>query len=144
MPLNGTYLIQLHSQKKQTIASGKFAGVAIEQGYYLYIGSALGPGGIKSRVGRHLKKDKPLKWHIDHLRQITRVSLICLTYQPQRLEDDWVGKLAENRNLSTPIKGFGATDTRHHSHLFYSAQRMTRDAITENLATRNLEFVEFN
>ncbi|MGB9617311.1 MAG: DUF123 domain-containing protein, partial [Desulfomonilaceae bacterium] len=36
-------------------------------GYYVYLGSAKQYGGIESRVNRHLKKNKKLRWHIDYL-----------------------------------------------------------------------------
>ena len=34
---------------------------------YLYGGAANGPGGIRARVRRHVKREKPVHWHIDWL-----------------------------------------------------------------------------
>ncbi|WP_429615053.1 DUF123 domain-containing protein, partial [Sphingobium olei] len=36
-------------------------------GWYVYAGSAYGPGGLRARIRRHLRRGKLLHWHIDHL-----------------------------------------------------------------------------
>jgi len=39
------------------------------KGYYCYTGSARGSGStnLKHRIGRHLKKEKRMFWHIDYV-----------------------------------------------------------------------------
>ena len=54
--LSGTYAIWMKATSKQIITVGKLGKIEIEPGYYVYIGSAFGPGGIKARVGRHLRQ----------------------------------------------------------------------------------------
>ncbi|MFW2853854.1 DUF123 domain-containing protein [Sphingomonas sp. TX0543] len=38
-----------------------------EPGWYGYVGSARGPGGIRARIGPHLCAEKAVHWHIDSL-----------------------------------------------------------------------------
>ncbi|MCB1757378.1 MAG: GIY-YIG nuclease family protein, partial [Gammaproteobacteria bacterium] len=86
----GTYLLMLESRGHLMIEVGKRGAMALEPGFYLYVGSAFGPGGIKARVGRHLSADKPLRWHIDYLRRVTTVREVCISYDPRQLESKWV------------------------------------------------------
>jgi|SRR5215467_3531360 len=34
---------------------------------YLYCGSAKGRGGLRARLARHMRRGKPIHWHIDRL-----------------------------------------------------------------------------
>jgi len=40
---------------------------------YAYGGSAYGPGGLRARIRRHLRAEKPLRWHVDRLIAAGRV-----------------------------------------------------------------------
>jgi len=67
----GTYALILHLSKKlERIEIGKLGRFAFDAGFYVYVGSAFGPGGLKARLQRHLRTDKPLHWHIDLLSAI--------------------------------------------------------------------------
>lgn len=63
---SGTYALILEAKNEKQVQIGHWGILDIKIGYYLYIGSAFGPGGIKSRVSRHFKQKKP-HWHIDYL-----------------------------------------------------------------------------
>ena len=57
----GTYCLLLHSDADKSIKVGALGKLNIQKGYYVYIGSAFGPGGLKARIGRHIKKTKKLR-----------------------------------------------------------------------------------
>lgn len=77
-------------------------------GLYLYAGSAWGPGGIRARVGRHLRRDKTKRWHIDHLTAKAKIeSVIAL---PGRRECDIVEFALSAPTAFPPIERFGASD----------------------------------
>lgn len=118
-PVNqGTYALVFKCKKKQEVKVGKLGIFQIVPGYYIYIGSAFGPGGIKARVGRHLKKHKKLKWHVDYLRKYLKVVDVYFSTSEQKLECVWSAKLAE-LEFSIPFIGFGSSDCKCKSHLFY-------------------------
>ena len=50
-PEPGSYAVILRNRKQATIDVGRRIQLAIEPGYYLYVGSAFGPGGLRARVG---------------------------------------------------------------------------------------------
>ena len=86
----------------------------LESGRYLYCGSAHGPGGLHARVARHMRRGKPIRWHVDQLTERGRVRG-ALTF-PGRRECALAAQLA---HLPVPIPGFGSSDCRRcASHLF--------------------------
>ncbi|MFQ5934004.1 MAG: DUF123 domain-containing protein [Dehalococcoidia bacterium] len=96
---------------------GKLGTFSFPAGYYLYVGSA--KGGLKPRLRRHLRKDKPLRWHIDYLRREGDIEEIWWSSSDEAAECSWrrsASKLSEARVL---VKGFGSSDCRCPSHLIY-------------------------
>ena len=63
----GVYTLLIKIGEKIEADVGALGRVKLDEGYYLYVGSALGPGGLKARISRHFRKSKKLKWHIDFL-----------------------------------------------------------------------------
>lgn len=100
---------------------GKFGIISLKPGFYVYVGSAFGPGGLKARIGRHLKKQKKLKWHIDFLRQFLEIVDICCSEENTKLECVWAAKFA-TMGGEIPLKRFGASDCRCAAHLWYFNQ----------------------
>ena len=114
----GTYAITMHLAKSAKIAVGKLGVFQFDVGYYIYVGSAFGPGGLKARIGRHLKKDKKLKWHVDYLREYMEVVTVRFMETAVNEECQWAAKLIEEGG-SCPIKGLGSSDCKCFSHLIY-------------------------
>ncbi len=103
-------------------------------GYYLYVGSAFGPGGVQSRVRYHMKRVKTRTyWHIDYLREHTRMCQIWSIACSVRLEQTWCKGL-EN-HYPVPVLGFGASDSSCSSHLLYSPREPAIPLLSQVLAT---------
>ena len=117
----GSYVLILKCSQYKEIVVGKSGRMELEPGFYLYAGSAFGPGGISARVSRHLRTGKNLRWHIDFLREQTHVHAVLLEYSETRREEPWVRHMAECGRFKIPMAGFGSTDSRHRAHLFYTA-----------------------
>ena len=69
--LPGTYALVLSASACQKFAVGRLGTLTVEPGFYLYVGSAFGPGGLAARVGRHCRREKTCRWHVDYLRAVT-------------------------------------------------------------------------
>lgn len=121
---SGTYVLWLRAEKALDLVVGKLGHMHIEAGYYAYIGSAFGPGGLAARLGRHLKQEKSLRWHIDYLRQYTEPCHIWYT-EGKRMEHAWATQFERNSGVIIPMPGFGSSDCQCPSHLFYSPQYFT-------------------
>lgn len=91
--------------------------MAFKRGWYAYVGSAFGSGGLMARLHRHLLLKKKPHWHIDYLRTVASPREIWYSSDAQPLEHHWAAVLLNG--AGEPINGFGCTDCRCPSHLFY-------------------------
>lgn len=104
----GIYILLL--QLAAPIAISRPKAAMLEAGLYAYIGSAYGPGGLRARLGRHLRAEKKQRWHIDKIS----------TVASERYAYGWsTGKECDLRRLlqraskvSYPLPGFGSSDCR--------------------------------
>jgi Uri superfamily endonuclease len=115
---SGTYALILENTKPRDICVGKLGRISFPPGGYVYTGSAFGPGGLASRVGRHFKQEKKCRWHIDYLSTRMAVTRVWYTTSPVKLECQWAQHFFDLGG-SLPAKGFGASDCRCNSHLLF-------------------------
>lgn len=111
----GAYALQLHLSHSQQIQVGKFARTIFPAGNYIYLGSAFGPGGLRARLGRHLRGTGKPHWHIDYLRCKAEVQTVGYVLAGQEnsqqpLECIWSQALAGFSEAFIPLTGFGAGD----------------------------------
>lgn len=66
----GFYVLHLWREHDGDIEVGRQGRHFFPKGHYFYVGSAMGAGGIASRVRRHWRDDadKKMRWHIDYVR----------------------------------------------------------------------------
>lgn len=111
----GTYIL-VFRLKDGVKARTKYGFTLLKPGIYAYVGSAFGPGGLKARISRHLRREKKIHWHIDWI--TTREE-----FQPvevwivvgERMETKFAELLASRFEA---VPGFGASDSQEDSHLF--------------------------
>ena len=115
----GSYVLVLHAPTAATVAVGRLGEVKVAPGWYLYVGSALGAGGLRGRLRHHLQPVRRPHWHIDYLRQVCAVEQIWCVVDRQRWEHRWAQLLAESA-LPAPCLRFGASDCCCVAHCFYS------------------------
>ncbi len=113
--MRGTYVLLAHVPYDLVLSVGELGPLPFKAGYYAYVGSAL--GGIEQRVGRHLKREKLARWHIDYLLARARAVDVVVAQSDERKECAVAAELA--KHLSS-ILGFGSSDCKCKSHLFYS------------------------
>jgi Uri superfamily endonuclease len=116
----GTYALVLRSRRSAYARVGRLGRLRLRPGYYIYVGSAFGPGGVRARVSRHCRASKPKRWHIDYLREFATPLAVLCSYEPVHLEHRWADALGQMADLRS-ISGFGCSDCRCAAHLFFSA-----------------------
>lgn len=119
----GVYVLVLHLTQTQELVVGRLGCFEFPAGFYLYVGSALGPGGLHSRLSRHGRVEKQHHWHIDYLRGQTQLAQIWAYQTDQRYECQWAAAAGALSPASIPAPRFGASDCRCPSHLFHFPQR---------------------
>jgi Uri superfamily endonuclease len=122
-PLPGTYGLVFKAQQNKRLVIGKLGTLNLQSGYYIYVGSAFGPGGLKARIGHHRKTFSRPHWHIDYLSQYLSPAEVWYTYDATHREDHWSQVLAGIRGVSIPLTGFGSSDCRCFSHLYFFSAR---------------------
>lgn len=118
-PAGGTYALILRSRTNKSVQVGKWGKLGMRKGYYVYVGSAFGSGGIRARVLRHCLVVKPVHWHIDYLRPSACPIEVVYSYDVVKLEHQWARAL-KDMNSASSIIGFGSSDCQCESHLFFT------------------------
>jgi Uri superfamily endonuclease len=119
----GTYALVLASRGEKRIRIGGIGTLPLRPGFYVYVGSALGPGGLPGRVLRHARRSKRRRWHIDYLTAATRLVEVWFTRCPERLECKWARAVERLPGAEIPLERFGSSDCRCTSHLFFFPSR---------------------
>jgi Uri superfamily endonuclease len=123
--VKGIYLLMLRLDAALTdLAIGRLGRFDCAAGYYMYVGSAFGAGGIAARLAYHARATKlHPHWHIDYLRAHARLLETWSVGTTVRLECCWASELARAPELSFAVPGFGSSDNGCVSHLLYAARR---------------------
>jgi Uri superfamily endonuclease len=116
-PHAGTYGLVLVLDAPARLSVGRLGVVSLAPGSYAYCGSALGPGGLRARVGRHLRGAARRHWHVDALLACARVAEVWVCQSHERLECRLAACLAALPDAQRAAPGFGASDCRCASHL---------------------------
>ncbi len=116
--VSGSYALFLGLSSSQTLTIGRLGEGFFSPGIYMYSGSARGPGGLRARLGRHLRAEGKPHWHIDTLRAVAEVIGCCYITDSMRtslespIECLWSQALTALPGISVPLLGFGASDCR--------------------------------
>lgn len=103
-------------------------------GFYLYCGSARGPGGLHARLDHHRRVSGRPHWHLDYLPPLAvGLEAWCLPSSRSH-ECEWAATLASEPGIVRSMAGFGASDCRCPGHLLYTAQRPLFEVFSARLA----------
>lgn len=127
--MKGIYILILKLNNHFGLTIGKLGKFHFKSGYYFYVGSAQGMGGFK-RVTRHFNvssgKNSTRKWHIDYLLPHSEVICAVLLPTDEHLECKVAEALMEFSEL---ILGFGCSDCRCKTHLFFNEKDLNKEII---------------
>jgi endonuclease-3 len=127
----GTYTLLLELERETTVTFGSAGPRELATGYYVYTGSAFGPGGL-SRVDRHRRvcngENSTRHWHVDYLLGQPAISWVEAWLSPDRDAECEIAGALPGRS----IEGIGATDCGCDSHL---GTHPSREALLNALET---------
>ncbi len=106
----GAYLLLIDLAAPLALGIPRLGAATLAPGRYAYGGSAYGPGGLRARIGRHLRAEKAQRWHIDRLTAAGQV--VAIRAVPGARECALLRDLLELPGASVPIPGFGSSDCR--------------------------------
>jgi len=136
----GCYLLLYRNRRRFSADIGALGRRVFPRGFYVYVGS--GMRSLFSRIGYHQRKSEKRHWHLDYIKdRFSFLSDIPIVTSSNR-ECDLSRKILENGGIG--IDGFGSTDCRCNSHLyFFESNPLDSDDFWEVvLAERFEEFTE--
>lgn len=111
----GAYVLEIALDRPLAFKAARLRGT-LPPGAYGYAGSACGPGGLRARIARHLKRDKPIHWHADRITVAGHVTGIAFAETAH--ECDLAARLTALPGAAIPLAGFGSSDCRRcEAHL---------------------------
>jgi len=118
----GTYVLIASVAQMKRLEIGRLGAYDVVPGFYAYVGSAFGSGGLRARIGHHLESTAAAHWHIDYLLGIAKPVEIWFTIGNQKLEHHWADLLKKAPQFRVSIPRFGSSDYHRSrsSHLFYT------------------------
>jgi Uri superfamily endonuclease len=149
----GVYILVLYlSQTTAITFNRKSSRHLFPPGWYVYVGSARGPGGLSRRVARHQRRNadgKRMHWNVDYFREHATLCEVwyCET-ESSEAEHQWACVVRDLTSATVPVLKFGANDCTAGcpSHFFHLADRPSTVEFRSKLESRTLStkvFVEF-
>ena len=117
----GTYTLLLKLNSPTRLQIGRLGCFDFPAGYYGYIGSAYGPGGLRARLRHHLQPALKPHWHIDFFRLTASVFEVGFRLGTPSMECEWSRQVAGLNQTTIPVPGIGASDCRQGcaAHLYH-------------------------
>ena len=119
--MRGTYTLLLVCREPFRTKIGSLGYANVDEGYYLYTGSALGSGALslEGRLERHSQRAKKVKWHVDYLTSDPRCivkAAVCLRSR-KRLECAINKAVVRELSADPVLARAGSSDCKCDGHL---------------------------
>jgi Uri superfamily endonuclease len=104
----GAYALLIRLDRAVEVLLPKPGFVRLPPGWFVYCGSAKGPGGLRARLRRHFRTDKTERWHVDRLtiRAAEMAAVPVCGGEECRL----VSRLLRSPAFEVAVAGFGSSD----------------------------------
>lgn len=136
--MRGSYILIISVGRSVWFKPGSLRRVRLPPGCYVYVGSAMGPGGFEKRVLRHLRRNKRARWHIDYLTRLRSVKVVSIIYTPLPHGESRLTRILSSSGFVKVVKGFGATDSpSDFAHLLFSKEGLRKTVRRIGLAMRS-------
>jgi Uri superfamily endonuclease len=132
----GTYALILKNRKTSPLRVGKLGTLGLKPGYYVYVGSAFGAGGLAARIRHHRQIAICPHWHIDYLRAACELIEVWVTTGKSRREHAWATAVAGLPGAELPMRRFGSSDCACETHLFRFQYLPTADQFRKCIRTK--------
>ena len=123
----------LSARATRSVRIGRLGVLLLQPGFYVYVGSALGPGGARARLAHHMKPSNRPHWHIDYLKPHAKLEEVWYCHDQFRCEHEWARNVGIAQGASVPLAGFGASDCRCESHLYFFESRPSMNGFVLSL-----------
>lgn len=114
--MRGVYILIISIRKDIDLDIGAKGRIKFRRGLFAYVGSA--QTNLEKRIVRHLKRHKKKFWHIDYLLDDPNSEIVKVFLKKATKTEECA--IAERMcEKFQSLKGFGCSDCKCLSHLFY-------------------------
>jgi Uri superfamily endonuclease len=108
----GTYIVVLTLEVAThfPVVGKFFRDVTLPPGFYTYIGSAFGSGGVWARVAHHVRHAIRPKWNLDFVRPAMAVEEVWFTFDNIKRECTWAKLVHSVLRGNVVVPRFGSWD----------------------------------
>jgi len=106
----GTYVLIALATRMKRLEIGSLGACDIVPGYYAYVGSAFGTGGLRARMGHHLESTAAPHRHIDYLLGVAEPVEVWHMRSDQKQEHHWAELLEKTPYFRVLTRRFGSSD----------------------------------
>jgi sugar fermentation stimulation protein A len=122
--MSGSYILVIFLREEVNLKIGALGSKNFKEGYYLYVGSAMGKIGsttLINRVKRHTlpPSKKKRHWHIDYLLESELANLIQILLVPSTKKIECMISHELSEHSDGFIENFGSSDCNCKAHLYY-------------------------
>ncbi len=133
-----SYILVVECRRKTVLRIKRLGNPVLDRGTYLYVGSA-NISNPASRVLRHFRKEKRIKWHVDYL--TTSCEGLYALLASGITEDSLYHALSEK--YLPAVHKFGSSDKpKHKTHLFKAPEGVRAGSLKKLLLGLGAEKVE--
>lgn len=136
----GTYALVVRVDASAEVEIGRLGTFQVPEGYYLYVGSAL--GGLRQRLARYEGRPRRQHWHIDYLLPYARVLRVWSFPSTDRLECAWARAALRIPGARVLIRKFGASDCRCTGHLFHFRDEPDHELFARLIGLRSPDLLQ--
>lgn len=112
-------MLILENEEVCDIRVGDLGVLKFDRGFYAYIGSMFGSGGLEARIRRYFFGGRK-HWHIDYI--LEHMKIVNVFVLPEKDYESLVANVAVKR--FNYVKGFGCSDKKNDiSHLLYFREK---------------------
>ncbi len=122
---SGLYQLVFRLREPRSIGIGSHGRFSFPAGYYVYTGSAR--RGLESRIARHMRRRKRMRWHIDYLLRHGRILAVRRWYDSDQSECELSRRVEALPGSKVIVPGFGSSDCECHTHLFHFRRNPTQE-----------------
>ena len=144
--MGGVYVLLFYLAQTTRIEIGALGTLAFKRGWYTYHGSAHGGGGIRARVGRHVRRlcnNKKPKWHIDYFREHAILVEAWIAHEAVEYECKWSNAISKLGISSVPVRKMGSTDCKTcPAHIYHLSQRPPTSLLRSSFSSKQIQVVE--
>ena len=119
-----------------SVRIGRLGTQELPPGFYVYVGSAYGPGGVAARKEHHRQIANRRHWHMNYLWPACDLLAVGFRTDTASQEHAWAYAVARLSSAAVPMPSFGSSNCQCKAHLFWFARLPSVRTLRQRVKTK--------